>query len=63
MAKKDANCSFCGANRNSVKMLIAGVSGHICENCAVQASTIVKEEFNIEKSNDNSTKNKKTKLR
>lgn len=62
MAKKDANCSFCGANRNSVKMLIAGVSGHICENCAVQASTIVKEEFNIEKSNDNSTKNKKTKL-
>jgi ATP-dependent Clp protease ATP-binding subunit ClpX len=63
MAKKDASCSFCGANRSSVKMLIAGVSGHICENCAVQASVIVKEEFQVENSSENSTKNKKTKLR
>ena len=63
MAKKDASCSFCGANRSSVKMLIAGVSGHICENCAVQASVIVKEEFQVENSAENSTKNKKTKLR
>ena len=27
-------------------MLIAGVSGHICDNCAVQASSIVQQELN-----------------
>ncbi len=44
MAKKETNCSFCGRPRDEVGMLIAGVSGHICESCATQAHTIVKEE-------------------
>jgi ATP-dependent Clp protease ATP-binding subunit ClpX len=44
MAKKETTCSFCGANRVNVQMLIAGVSGHICDSCAVQASRIVSEE-------------------
>ena len=44
MSKKEAVCSFCGSNRQSVGMLIAGVSGHICDNCAEQASKIVQEE-------------------
>jgi ATP-dependent Clp protease ATP-binding subunit ClpX len=44
VSKKEAVCSFCGSNRQSVGMLIAGVSGHICDNCAEQASKIVQEE-------------------
>ena len=44
MAKKEAGCSFCGRPREEVGMLIAGVSGHICENCVTQAHSIVKEE-------------------
>ena len=34
-------CSFCGSNENEVKLLISGVSGYICENCAQQAYEIV----------------------
>ena len=44
MAKKEAGCSFCGRSRDEVGMLIAGVSGHICESCVTQAHSIVKEE-------------------
>jgi len=45
MAKKEeAGCSFCGRPREEVGMLIAGVSGHICESCVTQAHTIVAEE-------------------
>ncbi len=46
MAKKDTTCSFCGATRNDVNMLIAGVSGHICDSCAVQANNIIQQELN-----------------
>lgn len=45
MAKKEANCSFCGSNRADVGMLIAGVTGHICDSCAIQAERIVRDEF------------------
>lgn len=44
MAKKDAGCSFCGRSRDEVGILIAGVSGHICESCISQAHSIIKEE-------------------
>lgn len=37
-------CSFCGRPRSSVNLLIAGVSGHICDYCISQANDIVKEE-------------------
>ena len=45
MAKKAADkCSFCGRPKNEVDMLIAGMSGHICDHCVGQATNIVKEE-------------------
>jgi ATP-dependent Clp protease ATP-binding subunit ClpX len=53
MAKKEATCSFCGSNRSAVKMLIAGISGHICDNCAYQANRIVQEEVSHISKNPN----------
>ena len=45
MAKKAADkCSFCGRPKNEVDILIAGMSGHICDHCVGQAKNIVKEE-------------------
>jgi len=38
-------CSFCGRSREDVNILIAGVSGHICDMCVDQAHTIVQEEL------------------
>ena len=49
MAKKETGCSFCGRPRNEVKMLIAGVTGHICESCITQANSIVLEEDLVKK--------------
>lgn len=46
MSKKtETSCSFCGRPRSQVEMLIAGLSGHICESCISQGYTIVQEEF------------------
>ncbi len=44
MAKKETGCSFCGRSRDEVGILIAGVTGHICESCVTQAHRIVTEE-------------------
>ena len=44
MSKKETGCSFCGRSRNEVGMLIAGVTGHICESCVSQAHRIINEE-------------------
>ena len=41
MAKKE--CSFCGRNDRQVKLLISGITGYICEDCARQAYEIVKQ--------------------
>ncbi len=49
MAKKDSGCSFCGRPREEVKMLIAGVTGHICESCIAQANSIIVEEDLVKK--------------
>jgi ATP-dependent Clp protease ATP-binding subunit ClpX len=35
-------CSFCGRNEKEARLLISGVSGYICDNCAEQAYQIVK---------------------
>ena len=35
MARK--TCNFCGRSEREVKLLITGVNGCICEDCAVQA--------------------------
>lgn len=45
MAKQQPlHCSFCGRNRDEVKILIAGQDGHICENCVEHALEIVQQE-------------------
>lgn len=53
MAKKDntisndeIRCSFCGTPKSQTKLLIAGINGHICDNCISQASQILTEEHN-----------------
>ncbi len=57
MAKNDAHCSFCGADRKNVTLLIAGATGHICDACALQAVNIVNEEQNLKTSlNSNASK-------
>jgi ATP-dependent Clp protease ATP-binding subunit ClpX len=38
-------CSFCGRTKKDVNILIAGVSGHICDSCIEQAHQIILEEF------------------
>ncbi|MCG8699910.1 MAG: AAA family ATPase, partial [Bacteroidales bacterium] len=38
-------CSFCGREKRETNLLIAGVSGHICDNCIEQAYEIVQEEL------------------
>ena len=35
-------CSFCGRSENEVRLLINGLHGYICEECAVQAYNIVR---------------------
>jgi ATP-dependent Clp protease ATP-binding subunit ClpX len=37
-------CSMCNREKKEVKILIAGVNGHICENCVSQAYNLIKEE-------------------
>lgn len=36
-------CSFCGRSENEVRLLITGLTGYICEDCAQQANNIVVE--------------------
>jgi ATP-dependent Clp protease ATP-binding subunit ClpX len=48
MAKQQAlHCSFCGRNREEVKILIAGQDGHICESCVEHANDIIGQEFGL----------------
>lgn len=37
-------CSFCGRDKRDVNLLIAGISGHICDSCVEQAYSIIQEE-------------------
>lgn len=46
MSNKDSiKCSFCGKDKKDTNVLIAGINGHICDQCIKQAQNIVKEEF------------------
>lgn len=38
-------CSFCGREKKDSNILIAGISGHICDRCIEQAYSIVQEEL------------------
>lgn len=42
--KLQAVCSFCGADKKQVKLLIRGKTGHICESCSQQAYEIKTKE-------------------
>lgn len=37
-------CSFCGRPRKDTNLLVAGISGHICDSCIEQAYSILEEE-------------------
>jgi len=43
-------CSFCGREKRDTNLLIAGISGHICDSCIEQANSILQEE--IKKKNE-----------
>lgn len=44
-------CSFCGRGEHDVQMLITGLNGYICNDCAEQAYQIVHETMQASKSN------------
>lgn len=53
MKEKDrVHCSFCGRDKKDTNVLIAGISGHICDKCIVQAGDIVKEEIKPNQGDD-----------
>lgn len=41
-------CSFCGRSEREVRLLITGINGYICEDCAQQAYRIVQEHLSDE---------------
>lgn len=43
--KKDIKCSFCGRDKQDTNVLIAGITGHICDSCISQAQNIIQEEL------------------
>lgn len=45
MKSKDIKCSFCGRDKSETQVLIAGISGHICDDCITQAQGIVRQEL------------------
>jgi len=47
--KETVCCTFCGRNREDVKILIAGQEGHICENCVEHAQEIITQELPADK--------------
>lgn len=44
-SEQDYKCSFCGRKKEDALILIAGMEGHICENCVGQAQQIIDEEL------------------
>ena len=52
MAKQEITCSFCGRKKSEVNMLIAGVSGHICDYCIEQADEIISQELEHKSKSD-----------
>ena len=44
---ENIRCSFCGREKKDVNVLIAGITGHICDSCISQASAIVQEDAGV----------------
>lgn len=47
--ESNIHCSFCGRDKQDTLVLIAGIQGHICDQCIQQAYRIVKEEQDARK--------------
>ncbi|MES2328549.1 MAG: ATP-dependent Clp protease ATP-binding subunit ClpX [Bacteroidota bacterium] len=64
MAKaSQLHCSFCGRNRDEVKILIAGQDGHICENCVEHAQEIIAQELTSKQEGAHASANFKLNVR
>lgn len=50
MTKAGDSCTFCGRTSRDVRLLINGINGAICDECATQAYEIVKEQLGNKKS-------------
>lgn len=50
--QKDIKCSFCGRDKSETFVLIAGITGHICDQCIQQAQGILSEEMNTRLKNN-----------
>ena len=44
--KQAITCSFCGRDKSQTNVLIAGIHGHICDQCVAQAQNIIQDEKN-----------------
>ena len=62
MAKLRKECSFCGRSEREVRLLITGLNGYICEDCAQQANRIVLENLPTLGSIDKVNKQKQPKV-
>ena len=51
-SEESIRCSFCGREKKEVNVLIAGITGHICDSCIDQAHLIVKEEGGVKSKNE-----------
>ncbi|MGI6243747.1 MAG: ATP-dependent Clp protease ATP-binding subunit ClpX [Prevotella sp.] len=51
-------CSFCGRSEDEVRLLITGLNGYICENCAAQAYNIVEQSGILEETAEKSEASK-----
>ncbi|WP_128331080.1 ATP-dependent Clp protease ATP-binding subunit ClpX [Apibacter sp. HY039] len=45
----EEKCTFCGRKKSEVQLLIAGLNGHICDECIEQAHNIIIQEENHKK--------------
>lgn len=45
MRKKQERCSFCGRPADEVPMMLTGIDGFICSDCAQQAYNVICEQF------------------
>lgn len=47
-------CNFCGAKKEDVELLVAGIDAYICNSCAYRAVEIVESQLQTSKSDDKS---------
>ena len=61
---KKGTCNFCGRTDREVKLLISGLDGYICDECAQRAYEILQEQNILEKANGQGNgKGRKTKTK